>query len=225
MMTRSFYPQAPNMPAVVGGSMNEMLAGLQTTLKRKAPDVLESLQPGLADVDILKIEQRGGFRLSEDMKTLYKWHNGAREWASSKKTGSIITAMGPIPGCRFVPLDEAIEQNELLWGSQSGTPVQRLALSFFAGHRRSWITVFDDGAGDGYFYDPKRTESEGAVFYCFAETRTYTFFPSVKNLIAWATKCYELDVFKSQDGSGTSNLNAAIRQSLDLQKEFGRDVS
>lgn len=220
-----FYPPPPRMPSVVDKSMGQVLADLEDKLNQKAPAVLASLQPGLSDAEIAKLEQRGGFKLSDDMKALYKWHNGARSGGTSQKPGTVSSTMGPIPGCVFIPLDEAIKQREQMWQPQYGNPTQRVVLYFFASHRKSWITVFDDGAGDGYFYDPKKKDSEGALFYSFAETRTYTFFPSVKNLIAWTTKCYELDVFKTHNESGAINVDEDSKRAMDLQGEFASSLS
>lgn len=49
----------------------------------------------------------------------------------------------------------------------------------------------DDGAGDGYFYDPERTEAEGAFFYYMAEGGYYVWFPSFRNFLSGVIECYE----------------------------------
>ena len=55
--------------------------------------------------------------------------------------------------------------------------------------------------GDGYFYDPTRSEVEGAFFYHFAETGDYVWFPSVRNFLLGTIKCYETKAVKaSSDG-------------------------
>ena len=53
---------------------------------------------------------------------------------------------------------------------------QRIAYEVFAGHKNGWITILDDGAGDGYFYDEARRRSGGSFFYCFTEDGVYRFF-------------------------------------------------
>jgi hypothetical protein len=59
----------------------------------------------------------------------------------------------------------------------------------------------DDGAGDGYFYDPKRSDSEGAFFRYFAEMSYYLWFPSLRNFLAGVVECYESQAVKvSADG-------------------------
>ena len=54
----------------------QLLAGLQATLETNAPLVAQSLQPGLSDAQISELETQGGFRLSGDLRALYRWHNG-----------------------------------------------------------------------------------------------------------------------------------------------------
>ena len=99
--------------------------------------------------------------------------------------------------------------------------VQRAAFGVFAGHRRSWITLFDDGCGDGYFFDPKRKPQEGAVFYSFAEDGSYVFFPSLGNLLAGAAKCYEVGAFSWTNGPSGPHLEEDFNQSRKVWDEFG----
>ncbi len=61
--------------------------------------------------------------------------------------------------------------------------------------------VLDDGAGDGYFYDPERQETEGAFFYHMAEGSYFIWFPSFRNFLSGVIECYETRCFKlSADG-------------------------
>jgi len=104
---------------------------------------------------------------------------------------------GLLPGQRFVPLDEVAAERGLM-RRQSG-----LAFAVFAGHRKGWLHVFDDGAGDGYFYDPDRTDSQGAFFFHFAEVGHYTWFPSLRNFLSGVIECYETQAVKvAADGKG-----------------------
>jgi hypothetical protein len=73
----------------------------------------------------------------------------------------------------------------------SATMLQRAGWAVFAGHRNSWIQALNDGAGDGYFYDPERTDVEGAFFYHFAEDGSYTWFPSLRNFLSGLIECYQ----------------------------------
>jgi hypothetical protein len=150
-------------------------------LETNAPAVMHALQPGLSDVQIAKLETQGGFRLSDDLRALYRWRNGM-------PTNSTV---GLLPGHRFVPLGEAVDERALL-GQQSG-----VAFRVFAGHRRGWLHVLDDGAGDGYFYDPERTDAQGAFFFHFAEVGYYVWFPSVRNFLSGVIACYETQAVKA----------------------------
>lgn len=177
-----FYPKPQGLPPVVSQSTEQLLARLQSVLEINAPLVASALQPGLSDAQLSALEAQGGFRLSEDLRALYRWHNGLA-------TNSTV---GLLAGQRFVPLEEVVRERALV-GQQvaSGSALQRAAISAFAGHRRGWVQVLDDGEGDGYFYDPKRADAEGAFFHHFAEGGYYLWFPSLRNFLSGVIECYE----------------------------------
>lgn len=211
---RFFYPLAPPMPPVVSKSTTQILSELETTIKSKAPQVLEQMQKGLSDEEITTLERQAGIRLTEEIRTLYHWRNG-----SPSKDPRIA---GPVPGHRFVPLGEALGLLTLQSNQVSqATPVQRAAFEVFAGHRRSWISLFDDGCGDGYFFDPNRKPQEGAVFYSFAEDVNYVFFPSLGNLLAGAVKCYDVGAFSWTNGPSGPCLVEDFERSRKIWNEFG----
>jgi cell wall assembly regulator SMI1 len=209
-----FYPAAPQMPPEVGQNIDEILTKLEGTLQKKAPHFLAELKQGLSDAEITALENKSGIRLPDDVKALYRWHNGGA-------TRNPLNC-GPIPGHRFVPLDEALGANNTISNQAAqATGAQRAAFEIFAGHTKSWIPLFDDGAGDGYFFDPKRKSSEGAVFYHFAETASYIFFPSVKNLMAGTVKCYEQNAFAWKTNGSASSLTEDFERSQKIWEEFG----
>lgn len=187
-MQRSFfYPKPHGLPPVVSQTTAQLLARLQTVFETNAPLVGGALQSGLSDAQIAALESEGGFRLSDDLRTLYRWHNGI----------STNSTVGLLAGQRFMPLDEVVRERALVAQQvASGSGVQRAAFSVFAGHRTGCIQVLDDGAGDGYFYDPKRTDAEGAFFHHFAEMRYYLWFPSLRNFLAGVIECYESHAVK-----------------------------
>lgn len=209
------YPTAPAMPPIVAETTEEILARLESSLKAHAPQLLEYLQPGLTAQEIADLEGRAGVRLPDDLKAFYRWRNGSRlELIKSSNRLSDV----PIPGHRFVPLGEALGFRSVVSNQLAqATGIQKAAGKVFAGHRESWIPLFDDGAGDGYFFDTKRKGSQGAVFYCFAEDRTYVFFPSMKNLLAGVVKCYEKGAFTSKEGSLDENFELSQK----IWTEFG----
>ena len=163
-------------------------------LDSNAPLVAGGLQPGLSDAQIAVLESQEGFRLSNDLRALYRWHNGI----------ATNNTIGLLPGQRFLPLDEVVrERAPVARQVASGSGLQRAAFSIFAGHRAGWIQVLDDGAGDGCFYDPIRTDAEGAFFRHFAEAGYYAWFPSLRNFLAGVVECYESHAVKvAADGKG-----------------------
>ncbi len=182
-----FYPKPRSLPPVVGETTVQLLARLQATLETNAPLVAQSLQPGLSDAQISELETQGGFRLSGDLRALYRWHNGM-------PTNSTV---GLLPEQRFVPLAEVVAERALI-GRQSS-----VAFTVFAGHRKSWLHVLDDGAGDGYYYDPELSDAQGAFFFHFAEVGHYIWFPSLRNFLSGVIECYQTQAVKvATDGKG-----------------------
>ena len=214
MVRRAFYPLAPPMPPVVSTPVAQILADLEAALKSKAPRVLAELQPGLSNEEIAVLETKAGLHLPEEIRALYRWRNGSRSRDPHFD--------GPIPGHRFVPLAEALSLPTVISNQVAHAPVVgRAAFKIVAGHTKSWITLFDDGCGDGYFFDPKRKLQEGAVFYRFAEDMTYVFFPSVKNLLAGVVKSYERDAFTWKESPSGPSLNEDFNKTKQVWAEFG----
>jgi hypothetical protein len=179
-------------------------------LETNAPRVAAALQPGLSDDQLSTLELQGGFHLSDDLHAHYRWHNGI----------GVNSAGGLLPGQRFVPLDEFVRERALAGQKlDSGSRVQRAAVSVFAGHRRGWIQVLDDGAGDGYFYDPKRADAEGAFFYHFAEDSHYLWFPSVRNFLAGVVECYESRAIRKAAGE---SLEEDFDRTQKIWERFGK---
>jgi cell wall assembly regulator SMI1 len=206
-----FYPKPRGLPPVVSQTTEQLLARLQAVLETNVPVVASAVQPGLSDAQIAALESQGGFRLSDDLRAFYRWHNGITR----------TSTIGLLAGQRFVPLDEVV-QERLLVGQQvaSGSGVQRAAFSVFAGHRKGWIQILDDGAGDGYFYDPKRTDSEGAFFYHFAEDSHYLWFPSVRNFLAGVIECYESRAVRS--GADGKSLDEDFDRTQKIWERFAK---
>jgi hypothetical protein len=181
------YPKPRGLPPVVSQTAEQLLARLQSVLETNAPLVARSLQPGLSDTQIVALEGQGGFRLSDDLRALYRWRNG---FAPNSTVGLLM-------GQRFVPLDEVVRERALIGQQVASAPMQqRTAFSVFAGYRTGWVQILDDGAGDGYFYDPKRSDAEGAFFHHFAEMGYYVWFPSLRNFLAGVIECYESQAVK-----------------------------
>jgi cell wall assembly regulator SMI1 len=191
------YPTASNMPPVVDEPMPSLLNRFEAVLKKKAPSVAEALQPGLSEAEIAKLEAEYNVQLPEDLRLLYQWHNGI-PWNS----GPTIT-----PLHEFYPLEHALKKHAELARQMEASDdnVTRMLEPTL-----SWIPLFQDAAGDGYTYDPKRVAEQGAIFDNFMETAEYTFFPSIKNVIAGFVECYDKDYyFIGTDGRVDGDFEAA----------------
>lgn len=177
-----FYPKPGKLPPIVTPSTADLLVQLQAVLEKRAPEIAKSLQPGLTDAQITALETQNNLHIPNELRDLYRWHNGMNtnspHWL--------------LPGQSFPPLEESIH-NRI-------TP-NSIASFIFAGHQKSWINVLDDRAGDGYFFDPERTEKDGPFFYHFAETGTYRWFPSLKNFISGLIDCYETQAIQTTTNS------------------------
>jgi cell wall assembly regulator SMI1 len=197
-----FYPVPVVMPAAVTDGVQAALRRLETALRDYSPKVLDDLQPGLSEDEIASIQREHGIWLTQDLKAHYMWRNGSR--ADSKNC--------LVPGHRFLPLQDSLQSREATRRQVAGEKFgQRVFFEAFAGHRTGWITVLDDGAGDGYFYDQSRAESGGYFFYHFAEDRQYRFFPSLSNFLVGAAECYEKRIYSfDRDGHGKEDYEQSF---------------
>lgn len=183
-----FYPRPTQLPENVDGDTEALLKRFEAALRAHLPDVLDALQPGLSEDQISAIESQFGFRLTGELRALYRWRNGS----APEPRHDLI------PGHTFLPLDHAAQLRAEHRRQISAAPlVQRIAYYIFAGHRTNWLTVLDDGCGDGYFYDPAARRRPGNFFYHFAEDRQYRFFPSLTNFLAGASECYESRIYRA----------------------------
>jgi cell wall assembly regulator SMI1 len=210
-----FYPLAPPMPPVVSDSMPEILAHLESVLRTNAPQVLAELQPGISADQIGRLERQYHVQIPDDIQAIYEWHDGAAAMTATNY-------LGFIPIHRFVPLEDMLsEKADEANASATATPIQRAAYRFLAGQRDHWYCLFDDGSGNGYFFDPTRKPAEGAIFCVFVEDGDYTFFPSAKNLMAGIAKCYEQGAFRIKPGTAPLQLDEDFEQSTKIWTEFG----
>ncbi len=210
-----FYPLAPPMPAVVNESMPEILAHLEMVLKTNAPQVLATLQPGISSDRIGQLEQQYHVQVPDDIKAIYEWHDGTAAMSTSNY-------LDFIPIHRFVPLEEMLsEKTSEVKNTATGTLAERAVARTFGGHRDNWYCLFDDGSGNGYFFDPTRKPAEGAVFCVFVEDNDFTFFPSPKNLMAGIARCYAQGTYRIKPGGRPLQLDEDFDQSTKIWKEFG----
>lgn len=207
-----FYPKAHGLPPVVAEMTEQLLSHLQNVLETNASIVAQSLQAGLSEAHISELEAAAGLRLSQELRALYRWHNGM----------STNATVGLLPGQRFVPFDEAVAERALTRRQlASGTLGERASYRVFAGHRKSWLRVLDDGAGDGYFYDHQRADAEGAFFCHMAEEGYYLWFPSVRNFLAGVIECYQTQAVKL--GTDGKHLEEDARRTEKVWARLGKE--
>jgi cell wall assembly regulator SMI1 len=181
------YPRAPAMPPAVPEPVEDLLERFERILRDRAPDVLASMQPGLTDVRIDELQSKHGFVLPHDLRALYRWRNGSPR----------DSRLDVFADHQFVALDEALSARDIYRRqSEDDTPAQRRAHATFSGHRDEWLDLIVDLAGDGYFFDPGRSEAEGSFFFCFAEDGSYVFFPTFRNFLAATIAGHESGVLK-----------------------------
>jgi cell wall assembly regulator SMI1 len=195
------YPHAPAMPPVVTISIDDLIPQYEAFLRTKAPVVFSALQPGLTNSQIDGIETKYSLKLPLDLRALYQWRNGTPR----------IASVNTFPDHEFVPLEIALaNRGELRKQVKAGTPEQQQAYSAYAGHRDSWVGLIVDAAGDGHFFDPKRSESEGSFFFCMAEDGNYVFYPAFRNYLAAVVEGEKSGIFVSgPQGVGTADFAKA----------------
>ena len=203
-----YYPSPTHLPAIVDGEMSESLRHFESVLAEHVPAALAALQAGLSEEQIDELSQDFGVRLSDEVKSLYRWRNGSPPDPHAQI----------IPGHRFVPLEEALQtRHGILRQVSDASFVQRVVFAIVAGHRSAWVNIFEDGCGDGYFFDPARRRRRCAFFYHFAEITCYRYFPSLKNFLAGAADCYTSGVYRSRrDG----RLEADAEREFELWRNY-----
>ncbi len=180
------YPPAPPMPALVPDSIEDLLAAYETFLRTRAPAVLAALQPGLSNEQIHALEVESAIKLTPDLRALYRWRNGTANRA-------MIDAF---PDHQFIPLEEALSARRAMRKHLGlDAPKQEKSIASLVGYRLGWVGLIMDLAGDGYYFDPDRSEAEGSFFFNFAEDWTYWFFPSFRNYLAAILEGVKTGVF------------------------------
>jgi cell wall assembly regulator SMI1 len=214
---RFFYPRPYGFPPpATDQSMDQLLHRLDEVLRERAPAVARALRPGLSAEQIEALEREYGCRLDDDLRALYRWHDGTAQ-------ADFMTSL--LPGHRFMPLAEAMaERAEIKRQVRGLPPTQWLFHWIFAGHRLDWLTILSDGCGDGYSYDPARRGREGAFFFHFAEDRTYWYFRTLADFLAGAIECYESGIYRPSAAGGAPDVDEDHVRSQALWPRFAASV-
>jgi cell wall assembly regulator SMI1 len=202
-MRNFMYPPAPSMPAAVPETAEKLLARYERILRDRAPHVLAAMKPGLTDAQIDALQAKGRFVLPPDLRSLYRWRDGTPQASNIEVFAEH----------RFVSLEDALADRDALREDlKSQGFIARQVSSTLLDHRKAWLEVLIDVAGDGYYFDPGRSEAEGSFFFCFAEDVDFVFFPAFRNFLAGAIEGHETGVFKfGKDGAETVDFERAVK--------------
>src|SRR4051812_31852671 len=91
------FPKPPAVEPVTDQTLEVLLARLDAWLREHAPAVAKSLRPGLTAEQVRALEAEGRLRLTDELRTLYQWHDGAN---------GVVSEF--IPSHQFVPLADAV---------------------------------------------------------------------------------------------------------------------
>ncbi|MFC4456471.1 SMI1/KNR4 family protein [Deinococcus sonorensis] len=114
-------------------SVPETLAQLEQWLKTHYRAAHGSLQPGLSDAEIDELLSDWPHRLSDDVRALYRWHDGFED-----------TQVELLPGLSFLPLAQALELARMLWAA-SAAQAQKGGPDFFP---KQLLPILSDEAND-----------------------------------------------------------------------------
>ncbi len=134
-------------------------------------DVHSDLQRGLTDQELDAIEEQYHCKFTDDIRQLYKWHNGSPETCATE-----IFAWG-----RFLPIEYSLKVKNLPI-THPDPEVQKLTEQMLA-YRKSWIAIIEDASGNGFYYDPDRSTQASSFFYHPHDDIPYYFYPCVGNYI------------------------------------------
>jgi cell wall assembly regulator SMI1 len=191
------FSQASPMPPV-----EDLLAQYEAFLSSKVPAVLAALQPGLTEAEIDALEKQHKFKLPADLRALYRWRNGTPRNVN----------LAAFPNHWFVPLDVAlVERDEIHRQIKTLSTDQQQELADI-GYRLAWLGLIVDGAGDGYFFDPGGSESQGSFFYFFAEDRGCVIYPAFRNYLEQVLEGQKSGIFvATPQGVGTADFEKAVQ--------------
>lgn len=206
---RVFYPIAAGMPSPPQQSLADILRELDTRIAEHSPKTYAALRSGLGRDEILAIEREYGIRLTNEMREIYAWHDGI-----DLDSGQSFFGIH-----EFVPL-EHLAKSELAKTQElaKATALQRAVYWTVCGHRKNWIDLFPDGAGDGYFVDPTRNPDRGAVFYNFNEMGDYRFYPSLSNLMLAISESYDAGLY---DGGRDASSISEVEKEDAIHEKYG----
>ncbi len=153
-------------------------------LARMGRTVVWLLQPGLTDIAIAQVEPTLPFRLTEELRVLYRWRDGTKT-----KEGDVLSDLWFFPGFYLPSLEDARRSFE----------ERRLAAQW----RKGWFPFFENGAGDFYVAPCRRkaTDEAPVIGFIHGEPDQAVEYLSVTTMIETLAACYAQGAFfLSPDG-------------------------
>lgn len=114
-------------------SLHTTLSGLEAWLKANYRAAHGSLQAGLSDEEITDLLREWPYTLSDDVRALYRWHDGFED-----------VQVELLPGLSFLPLAEALALGGALW-EVSAAQAKKGGVDFFP---RMVLPIFSDAQND-----------------------------------------------------------------------------
>jgi cell wall assembly regulator SMI1 len=147
-------------------------------LARLRRPVVPLLQPGLTQAQIAQAEAQLPFKLTEELRALYRWRNGTYSQA-----GDILDELWFFPGFFLPPLEEAVA----LFGERKLAPQWR----------KGWFPFFADGAGDFYVVpcSPKPVDAAPVIGFVHGEPDMEVEYLDITRMIETLGACYAQGAF------------------------------
>lgn len=208
------YPESVPMPAEVKESLPELLARLELAVQAKAPETAKCLQPGLSAERIQSLEDEFGVQLTDELRQLYRWHNG-----QNQDSVTYFTLLA-----RFPPLENVLADYRY-WNqsAQESNPLVKDIFGKMTSQQEFWFRFMPNHSGDAYIVDLKRRPEHGAVFYFVHDDFHWFFYPSLKNLIAAFVECYESGVM--QGDPAAPDAGQMYKRCDEIHRKYGRELT
>jgi hypothetical protein len=174
--------------------MIETLKTLEQWLKLNYWVAFDSLQPGLTDAEIDTLLKDWPFKLSSDVRALYRWRNGFED--------DLIQLL---PGLSFLPLESVLELAGGLWEA-SAEQEKKNGVDFFP---RVLLPIFTDAKNDGVLlvqgFESEAPHSPAQVVLLLQGKRLYGF-EKLEDLFKAALELFKTGVYALDQDHDTVTL-------------------
>jgi cell wall assembly regulator SMI1 len=92
--------------ATSSGGLEGLLHRLETELARLGVDLARHAAPGASDAQLNEADRMLGFRLPDDVRTLYRWHNGGVDRVAENAKSPTLAVS---PAWYLISLDQAVK--------------------------------------------------------------------------------------------------------------------